>query len=137
MSALVKKLSISVLALSVLLLSGCGWGDSEKATQDFFTLLLTDSNAAYAMTSQDFQSATTFEQLDDMAKNTGLSMYSSFDSTSYNTQMDNGISVRFLDGTMSFTDGSSAPIRVGWISENGDWKLLNFEFNPTEEVPEL
>lgn len=121
---MLKKILIA-LGVLVVLAGGLIWfvfdktsGMSDSADTFFGHLKAGKFAEARAMTSSQFQKATSAEALGSFSEQYG---FDKFKGSSYSSRgFENGIG--YLEGNLELTDGSKMPIRVEFIDENG-WKI--------------
>ena len=118
---MLKKILIA-LGVLVVLAGGLVWfvfdktsGMSDSADMFFGHLKTGKFVEARAMTSSQFQKATSVEDLAGFSKQYGFEKYKE---SSYSSRgFDNGVG--YLEGNLELTDGSKLPVRVEFIDENG------------------
>jgi hypothetical protein len=121
---MLKKILIA-LGVLVVLAGGLIWfvfdktsGMSDAADTFFGHLKAGKFAEARAMTSSQFQKATSAEDLGGFSKQFGFEKYKE---ASYSSRgFENGVG--YLEGNIDLTDGSKLPVRIEFIDENG-WKI--------------
>lgn len=121
---MLKKILIA-LGVLVVLAGGLIWfvfdktsGMSDAADTFFGHLKAGKFAEARAMTSTQFQNATSVEDLGGFSKQYGFEKYkdASYSSRGFEN------SIGYLEGAIELTDGSKLPVRIEFIDENG-WKI--------------
>lgn len=121
---MLKKILIA-LGVLVVLAGGLVWfvfdktsGMSDSADAFFGHLKAGKFAEARAMTSSQFQKATSAEDLGSFSKQYGFEKYKD---ASYSSRgFEDGVG--YLEGTIELTDGSKLPVRIEFIDEKG-WKI--------------
>jgi hypothetical protein len=96
-------------------------GMPDEADLFFEKLKKGDFSAAHSMTAVAFQKATTVDQLAQFSEMFTLDKLSN---TSYSARgFENEMG--YLEGDLKYTDGSLQPMRIEFVKEDGDWKVLH------------
>lgn len=90
-----------------------------------------DIKGAYELTSKQFQEVTSLEVFTQFVKQYPSLLKNK--TYSFNEKIvENNIGT--LKGTLTSEDGTVTPIEYKLVKENGEWKILSIEINPTEET---
>lgn len=96
-------------------------GMTDEADMFFDKLKQGDVAGAHSMTASAFQKATTPEQLAEFSK---LLAFDKLKETSYPTHgFENDIG--YLEGNITYSDDTKQPVRIEFVKEDGNWKVLH------------
>lgn len=114
---------IGGIVVAVAIIAGIAFtltADLPKSADAFFALVKDgQTEQAYQSTAQPFRDATTLDQFKSFLDQTGLNDYKS---ASYNSRAFENDQGR-IEGTVTLSDGTSKPIQVDLMKENGTWKV--------------
>ncbi len=131
MNNFAKKAVVGVLLVSTFFLMGCTetMKETETMTDAFFQLIADGyDDAAYNMTSPEFQAVTTYEDFVNLILEDYLYTYQDFDANSIEIWNDGTYDYRTLGG--NFIDDTGVwPMEVYWIEGvYHEWEVYGFRF---------
>jgi hypothetical protein len=131
LSAVAKDVSTTVEGLATEIPAGLSSSDLAKLTADSYLGLWKSGAipAAYELGSAEFKAQVgSADQLAEILNGTGLELDSwVWESTDQLELQDTGRPVWQLKGTATFADGSTGPVEVQLIEEDGRWMVLYFD----------
>jgi len=114
------------------------------ANQFFENVKNGNLEAAYDLTDSTFQEVTSFEDFETGVENFNLNNFKEASWTSRSIESNENGGRGELEGTLSYTDGTSEPICMQFLKEDGDWRINFFvldetceEINGEEDTTEL
>lgn len=129
--ALWKKIliGVGVFFLLITIISFSATSGIVKVSEKQLNLISSgDLKGAYALTSQEFQKSVTYDKfLKYVNTYEVLKNYNSHSFSSRETQGDLGL----IRGTITAKDGTVMPLEYRLIKENGEWKILSLDLNPS------
>ena len=120
-------IGIAVFILLVIILAFSATSGIVKAAEKQLNLLKSgDMKGAYALTSQEFQRSVSYDAfLAYVNKYEVLKNNKDHKFTSRETQGDTGT----IQGTLTATDGTVAPVEYKFLKEGGEWKILSVDLS--------
>lgn len=107
-------------------------GLTQSADQFFKPIREGDFAAAYALLSEDFRAATSREEFDLFLQKSALANYQDASWTSRSLSGKTGE----LEGTVTTKEGGTIPLKIKFVKEQGQWKILSIEKPAAGLVPE-
>jgi hypothetical protein len=118
---IIAGIAVALVAAIVIFVFTGTAGMSDEADLFFNRLKKGEFSAAHAMTAAAFQKATSVDQL---AKFSEMFTLDKLSETSYPSRgFENEMA--YLEGDIKYTDGSLQPMRIEFVKEDGDWKVLH------------
>lgn len=103
------------------------------ANQFFENVKNGDLQAAYDLTDSTFQGVTSFEDFEIGVENFNLNNYKNASWVSRSIESNGNGGFGELGGTIFYTDGTSEPICMQFLKEDGDWRINFFALDQTCE----
>ena len=120
MVILIVVVLIAAIAAAVFYLTS----NVTRAADSFFTLVRNgNTQAAYALTAQEFRAATSESQFAAFLKSSSIADYESATWNSRSISNNTGE----LEGSLKTKSGGVIPIKLKFVKEGGSWKILSIE----------
>lgn len=126
----VIALSIGVFVGVIFMLTS---GLPKVANQFFEDIKNGNIEAAYDLTDSIFQASTTFAEFETGVENLNLNNYKDASWTNRSVSSDEFASRGELEGTISFTDGTSSPACMQFFKDDGEWRINFFGLEACDE----
>jgi hypothetical protein len=124
-------IGIGVFILLIIVLASFATSGIVKVAEKQLNLISSgDLKSAYALTSQEFQQSVSYDKFLSYVNNYAvLKNYKSHNFTSRETQGNTGT----IKGIVTAKDGAASPLEYKFVKENGEWKILSLDLNPSAD----
>lgn len=107
----------------------------EAQTRAFFQVVVDEgSQVAYDQTSDYFKEITTFEDFDAFVQDSGMLDFVDFQASGFEMSTTDEMATKTVNGSVIFTDGTSAEIYFDWVKVGEEWQVLGFGGSTEVEV---